>query len=317
MVKNDALVVLVHGIYGGHLKGARGKRWLGLSQVLGLDRRKLALPLTWVDGRWCDRDGPPVDAPIGMQVAACRSIGPCAALAAAALQHGAGVRVRPATRARRVLGQADRHARGGRLHARAAGACRRAQHGRAGDLAGHPAPSRSSARASYSAACPSAQRRRVHARHSPWLRTRGSTSGFSPEVVATWSAHWVFFPQDGRGLMDGERRLDHDWYDVAAHEEHRLGVFARGLTGEREPYRQHLRQALARAVQTRTLLEDPGALGEAAVRMAVIRSSAQQTPLTVHRGGPARARLGRGQRGLRCRRWARRRREHGASGGAL
>jgi pimeloyl-ACP methyl ester carboxylesterase len=47
----DIPVVFIHGIKGGQLVDQHQKtRWLGLKQVLGIDKQSLALPLEWQDG---------------------------------------------------------------------------------------------------------------------------------------------------------------------------------------------------------------------------------------------------------------------------
>lgn len=56
-------VLFVHGIKGGHLRDASGRRWVGAWQALGLDRRPLSAPLEW-DDMGQGRDGMRSDGPI-------------------------------------------------------------------------------------------------------------------------------------------------------------------------------------------------------------------------------------------------------------
>jgi pimeloyl-ACP methyl ester carboxylesterase len=268
-------LVFVHGIKGGRLRDRSGLRWVGPRQALGLDRRRLCLPLSWDNGRQehdgCTPDGP-IESVLGVPVyrlflrwaeARFTTVVPFSydwrrelpeaaerlteTLKAAAIKDGGP----PVVVA---------HSMGGLVTLLA---LRERPHLASGVLfAGVPFGTG----IAFEDDC-----------------THGTRAGLGtrmldPVAHASWSAHWVFFPTDGSGI-DG----DHDWYDPAAWEARRLGVYAQdGI--DLAPYRAHHTIGMTRALELRATLEDPGKLAGAGLRIAILRSRTQPVPVQV--GGP-------------------------------
>jgi len=282
-IDDGAPLLFIHGIKGGHLRDGSGRRWVGVKQALGLDRRPLSSPLGWSDGKQ-DTDDLVPDGPIAnvLWVPIYKPF-----LQAAARRHPTFVEFSYDWR-REIPESADRLI--ARLEQLAA------EHGR---------PARVIAHSMGGLVTLHALRRRpeltcgVLFAGTPF----GTGIGFARdthlgapvglnksilgvEAANTWAAHWVFFPHGPDAhLREGTRSLDHDWYDVASWEHHKLGVFAGGVPGV-DAYRAHLAEALPRARETRRLLEDPGALAGAGVPIAILRSGDHDTPDTVVKDGP-------------------------------
>jgi pimeloyl-ACP methyl ester carboxylesterase len=279
---DGAPVLFVHGIKGGRLRDPGGLRWLGPTQALGLDRRPLALPLSWSQGQ--DRDALLPDGPL-QRVLWVSVYGRF--LDRASRRHAHLVsfaydwrRELPETAAllrAELAALADRHGRPARIVA----------HSMGGLLAWlvlreHPELACGLLVAGTPFGTGVAFAADVHLGAGTGLNRHI----LSPEAVNSWSSHPVFFPTFGdSGLRSGDRALEHDWYEPGSWEHHGLGVFAEGLVPDPAPWRAHLSQSLSRARATRALLEDPGALVGGQLPIAVLRSSTRPTPSTLLQGG--------------------------------
>ena len=282
-IDDGAPVVFIHGIYGGRLRDQRERRWVGVKQALGLDRRPLTAPLTWGEGGQ-QRDGIQPDG---------------------VLTNVLWVDVYKAflAKARRRLGHVEEFAYDWRRELPEAAAVLTqkleeiaAKHGRPARIIAHSMGGLVTflaLRERPEIACGVLFAGTPFGTGIGFAKDThvGNATGVnraicSPTATCSWSAHWVFFPSDGdTGLRGTNGALDHDWYDPASWEHHRLGVFADdGL--EATAYRAHLTEALTRARATRSALEDPGKLAGAAVPIAVLRSAAHDTGVTVVKDGP-------------------------------
>ncbi len=268
-------LVFVHGIKGGRLRDRSGVRWVGGKQALGLDRRRLALPLTRTDGRQdhdgCTPDGP-LDRVLGLAVygkflrwaeARWTTFVPFSYDWRRPLTESAERLTETLNAAAMKDGEAPlvvAHSMGGLVTL----------------LALRERPSLASGVVFAGVPFGTGIEFAYDCHHGAPVGLNRTI--LDPRAHATWSAHWVFFPTDGSGI-DG----DHDWYDPAAWEDRRLGVY-----GQEEvdvaPYREHQQLAMPAARELRTTkLEDPGSLAGSGVRIAVLRSRSQ--PVRVRYGG--------------------------------
>ena len=112
----------------------------------------------------------------------------------------------------------------------------------------------------------------------------------SPQVLFTFGSMYCFFPWNtpASGLVEQNGdRIAHDWYSADDWERHKLGLFATiepdSVTGEQ---RSHLRKALARAREFRSLLvcRKDGSFHYPPI--AVLASDAHPTLSRVVKGGP-------------------------------
>ncbi len=277
---DGAPLVFVHGIKGGHLRDPGGRRWVGAKQALGLDRRPLSLPLGWTEQQ--DRDELVPDGPISKVLWVPIYAG---FLAAAERRHRAFVpfsydwRREIPEAAARLIQLLERLA---------------AEHGRPARVVAHSMGglvTLHALRERPELACGILFAGTPFGTGIGFARDthQGSVTGLngrtlSIEAANTWSAHWVFFPTGPDAGLRGEGPLEHDWYDPASWEQHKLGVFAEGAVPDPASYRAHLQEAMTRARATRTRIEDPGQL--AGVPIAILRSGDHPTPTTVLRGGP-------------------------------
>ena len=268
-------LVFVHGIKGGRLRDPTGLRWVGAKQALGLDRRRLELPLTWENDRQgidgCTPDGP-ISSVLGVSV-----YKPFLAWAEARFatfvpfsydwRRELPEAVERLTETLNAAAMKDgdapivvAHSMGGLVTLLT---LRERPHLASGVLfAGTPFGTG----IAFTEDC-----------------TDGTPAGLGskpldPFAHASWSAHWVFFPTDGTGIA-----ADMDWYDPAAWEANRLGIYAQSGV-DFAPYRAHHGIAMGKARQRRVEIEDPGSLADAGLRVAILRSRTQQVPTLV--GGP-------------------------------
>jgi pimeloyl-ACP methyl ester carboxylesterase len=121
----------------------------------------------------------------------------------------------------------------------------------------------------------------------------GTSNGFnrrilSPQVLFTFVSPYAFFSANPKesGLVDVHRNgITHDWFSADDWARQKLGIFAtpgpEGVTAEQ---REHLRKALDRANQFRSLLAYRTLVSYPPI--AVLASDAHPTLLTVIRNGP-------------------------------
>jgi len=265
-------LVFVHGIKGGRLRDRTGLRWVGAKQALGLDRRRLELPLSWEGGRQagdgCTPDGP---------IASVLGVSVYSPFMRWAEQRFATV-AHFSYDWRRELREASERL----TEALAAAAAKDGEpplvvaHSMGGLVTlltlrerPHLASGVVFAGVPFGTGIAFAEDCRT-----------GTKAGLGSRPLdarahASWSAHWVFFPTDGTGFVG-----DVDWYDPESWADNKLGIY--GHEGvDTTGYRAHQAIAMARARAVRTELEDPGALADAGLKVAVIRSRAQQVPVLV------------------------------------
>ena len=121
----------------------------------------------------------------------------------------------------------------------------------------------------------------------------GTSNGFNkrilgPEVLFTFASPYVFFPTDPNesGLVDEHgNRIVHDWYSADEWARQKLGIFASsGADGARAEQCEHLRKALDRAHQFRSLLAYTDTVRYPPI--AVLGGDTRPTLATVIRNGP-------------------------------
>ena len=265
-------LVFVHGIKGGRLRDSTGLRWVGAKQALGLDRRRLELPLTWegdrqgVDG--CTPDGP-ISSVLGVSVykpfltwarERFATFVPFSYDWRRELPEAVERLTETLNAAAMKDGDAPlvvAHSMGGLVTLLT---LRERPHLASGVLfAGVP----------FGTGIAFAED-----------VTDGTKAGLGSRPLDarahnTWSAHWIFFPTDGSGI-----NAEMDWYDPAAWEANKLAIYARSGI-DLEPYRAHHAIAMSKARKRRSEAEDPGKLAGADLPIAILRSRAQAVPTLV------------------------------------
>ncbi|MEZ4266516.1 MAG: hypothetical protein R3F39_09065 [Myxococcota bacterium] len=280
---NDAPLVFVHGIKGGRLSTPDGRlRWIGCRSALGLDRRPLAAPLTWTGGAQ-DADelvaGGPLASVLGVKVYARflawaraqaaefqglaydwrRDLPEAVARLTALLEALAARHGRPA----RVIG----HSMGGLITWLAL----RERPELAASVLFAAVPF--GAGISFGGVM----------QHGERLGLNGRLSNV--EAHGSWTAPYCFFPAGASQIEDSAGRpVEHDWYDVAAWERQRLGVFGQPDC-DAAAWRTHLTHALACARRTRALLDQPHPQPERLPPLAVLSGVGRRAVQIAIRGG--------------------------------
>ncbi len=114
----------------------------------------------------------------------------------------------------------------------------------------------------------------------------------SPKVLFTFVSRFCLFPSPGMvsGLEDQDgNSIPHDWYSAEDWERRKLGVFSLEEPKIVDGHRAHLRNALARAREFRSLLVSKNDSFRYPP-IAVLASDTRRTLLTVVKGGPGQVR---------------------------
>jgi hypothetical protein len=123
----------------------------------------------------------------------------------------------------------------------------------------------------------------------------GVPTGFNkrilgPDVLFTFVAPYCFFPSDSRDsrlVQPNGDPIQHDWYSAADWERHQLGIFGNFPAAQITPdMRAHLRNALRRAREFRSLLVCRTNKSFEYPPIAVLAGEAHMTISTVVRNGP-------------------------------